>query len=306
MVLYELLTGALPFDSRELRQAANEEILRTIRDEEPPRPSTRLSSLGDEAENAAKNRRTAVRTLTKRLHHELEWIPLKAIRKEPDRRYRTAMEFADDIHNYLNGKPLIAGPESMSYRVKKLMARHYAASAISGLLLIIITSTSFISLYSYNRARLANINLQHSNRRNMQANHRNLALANQALLLLFLEYWQDGKTQLARGFASSFAKDSREELAVKFLLDLRPIAEKESDYQKKFSNEQASFWQFVLAEHFLKDGNELEAIKCYKICLDIDTTSEIFDLYKSRAKIKCDEFLAKNKQLLSNPKNQAE
>ncbi|MFC1794380.1 serine/threonine protein kinase [Planctomycetota bacterium] len=154
VVLYELLTGTLPFDPGKLRKAAIDEILRTIRDEEPPRPSTRLSSLGDEAEKVAQNRRTAVRSLTKRLHHELEWIPLKAMRKEPNRRYRTATEFADDIRHYLRGDALIAGPESMTYQFKKLIGRHKFASSVLGLLLIIVLAfcyTSFAQLSGIKR-----------------------------------------------------------------------------------------------------------------------------------------------------------
>lgn len=101
VLLYELLTGALPFDEETLRKAAFGEIQRIIRQQDPPRPSARLSGMGKEATKVAESRQTEVKTLTKRLHKELEWIPLKAIRKEPKERYRSASEFADDIKNYL-------------------------------------------------------------------------------------------------------------------------------------------------------------------------------------------------------------
>ena len=124
VVLYELLTGTLPFSRDELARAGFAEIQRIIRETDPPRPSTRLSSLGDEAKKIAERRRTEIAALTKRIHKELEWIPLKAMRKEPDRRYKTASELADDVRNYLNGDPLIAGPESTTYRAKKFVRKH--------------------------------------------------------------------------------------------------------------------------------------------------------------------------------------
>jgi serine/threonine protein kinase len=124
VLLYELLTGKLPFESSMLHQVAFDERMRIIRQEDPPRPSARLSSLGEEAEKIAQCRQTEVGTLTKRLHKELEWIPMMAMRKEPNRRYQAASEFAQDIRDYLNGNPLMAGPESVTYRLKKTIKRH--------------------------------------------------------------------------------------------------------------------------------------------------------------------------------------
>src|SRR4030042_1774004 len=123
VLLYVLLTGALPFDSDTLRTGGIEQIRRTIRETDPKTPSTRLTKLGNEAKNVAEKRRTEVRTLTRRLHKELEWIPLKAMRKERSERYRSASELADDIQNYLNGNPLIAGPPGTGYKLKKFVRR---------------------------------------------------------------------------------------------------------------------------------------------------------------------------------------
>ena len=148
VLLYELLTGILPFDSETFQRAAFDEILRIIRDDEPPRPSTRLLEMGERGTKVAASRRTDIRTLTKRLYRELEWIPLMAMRKERDRRYKTAAELADDIRNYLDGNPLIAGPESASYRLKKVIKRHRAfVTGIAAVLVVlavgIIVSTRF-------------------------------------------------------------------------------------------------------------------------------------------------------------------
>jgi serine/threonine protein kinase/Flp pilus assembly protein TadD len=126
VLLYQLLTGALPFDPEMLRASGYAEIRRTIVEDEPPRPSTRLSSLGEEAKKVAESRGTKISLLVERLRKELEWIPLKAIRKDRARRYRSAAEMSDDVQNYLNGAPLIAGPESSLYRLRKSIHRNRA------------------------------------------------------------------------------------------------------------------------------------------------------------------------------------
>jgi WD40 repeat protein/serine/threonine protein kinase len=156
VVLYELLTGVLPFDSTTFRESGIEHIRKIIRETDPRTPSIRLTKLGDEAKTVAERRRTEVYTLARCLHKELEWIPLKAMRKERSQRYRSAAELADDIENYLKGNPLIAGPPSTVYRVRKFMRRHKAlitgaASVLVVLLAGILLSTIFA--VEANRAR---------------------------------------------------------------------------------------------------------------------------------------------------------
>jgi eukaryotic-like serine/threonine-protein kinase len=124
VMLYQLLTAALPFASDTLRSAPFDELRRIIREQEPPRPSTRLDTLGNAARRAAVHRATNWHTLRRELRSELEWIPLKAMRKERAERYRSAAELADDIGNYLEGRPLIAGPQTTAYRVRKFVRKH--------------------------------------------------------------------------------------------------------------------------------------------------------------------------------------
>ena len=138
VLLYELLTGATPFDAKRLREGGIDHIQHVLCEEEPRTPSARLTSLGDKGKTVAESRGTQIITLTRRLHRELEWIPMKAMRKDRTRRYRSASELADDIQNYLTGAPLIAGPESTVYRARKFMRKHAGSVATAALLLLVI------------------------------------------------------------------------------------------------------------------------------------------------------------------------
>jgi hypothetical protein len=264
VVLYELLTGALPFDPGTLRRAAIDEILRTIRDEEPPRPSMRLSSLGVEAEKAAENRRTAVRTLTRRLGHELEWIPLKAMRKEPDRRYRTAGEFADDIRHYLRGDALIAGPESVTYRFKKMLVRHRYASAVVALLLIIVLSFSYASFDLYLTASRAQRDSDNTVRQMTRQATEYSLFARQIAFTLFLQAWQHDQSEQAKFIADFIIADGGfpEAAALRLLVDRRSLAEKEPEIRAAFDR-YPGFAEFLIGEHYLKDGDTVNALRAY-------------------------------------------
>ncbi len=154
VVLYELLIGALPFDPKELRKGGVDHIRQIICETEPRTPSTRLTTLGEEATKIAKRRRTDVSVLAKRLHKELEWIPLMAMRKERTRRYRSASELMDDIQNYLEGAPLIAGPESTVYLIKKFVKRKRAlVSGISAVLVVLIAGMVGIAIFAVKAER---------------------------------------------------------------------------------------------------------------------------------------------------------
>lgn len=157
VVLYELLTGALPFDVKTLHEGGVDHIRHVIREEEPKTPSTRLSSLGEDAETVAERRRTEVRTLVRRLKTELEWIPLKAMRKERTRRYRSASEMADDIQNYLSGNPLIAGPETTTYKVQKFVRRHAGSVVTVAIVAVTIVLGLLVSTSMYFKAEKARV-----------------------------------------------------------------------------------------------------------------------------------------------------
>jgi len=152
VVLYELLAGVLPFEREALKRAGFAEIQQTIREQEPPSPSIRLTSLGEKAKTIAASRGTQVIALARRLHRELEWIPLKAMRKDRCRRYRSASELEDDVRNYLNGLPLIAGPETAVYRARKFVHKHAGSVATVALVSATIVVGLIVSTTMYFRA----------------------------------------------------------------------------------------------------------------------------------------------------------
>jgi tetratricopeptide (TPR) repeat protein len=138
VLLYELLTGALPFDSRDLRQAGIAEIQRIIREKEPPRPSTRITQLGPASTDAARNRRTEPRRLVSELRGDLDWITMRALEKDRTRRYQTANALTADVRHHLNDEPVSAGPPSTVYRAGKFVRRHrFGMAAVAALVLLL-------------------------------------------------------------------------------------------------------------------------------------------------------------------------
>jgi WD40 repeat protein/serine/threonine protein kinase len=135
VLLYELLTGTTPFERKRLQQAAFDEILRLIREEEPPRPSTRLSAT-DELPSLAANRGVEPTRLCGLLRGELDWIVMKALEKDRGRRYETANGLAQDVQRYLADEPVLAGPPSTAYRLRKFLSRH-RGPVLAGLVLLL-------------------------------------------------------------------------------------------------------------------------------------------------------------------------
>lgn len=124
VLLYELMTGTTPLDERKLKQAGYDEIRRLIREEEPPKPSTRISTLGQTAAAVSGLRQSDPRRLSQLFRGELDWIVLKALDKDRKRRYETASAFAADVQRYLDDEPVEACPPSALYRYRKLARRH--------------------------------------------------------------------------------------------------------------------------------------------------------------------------------------
>ncbi len=146
VMLYELLTGSTPLERARLRQATYADILKRIREEEPTRPSTRLSESRDSIASISAQRKMEPARLTKLVRGELDWIVMKAIEKDRTRRYESASGFANDVRRYLDGDPVEAGPPSATYKLMKFARKHRAALATASAFAILLVAATAISI----------------------------------------------------------------------------------------------------------------------------------------------------------------
>jgi serine/threonine protein kinase/tetratricopeptide (TPR) repeat protein len=147
VVLYELLAGALPFEPEELRKSGLEGILKTLREKDPPRPSTKVSTSGEKTTEIAERRRTEPRRLVGQLRGDLDWIVMRALEKNRTRRYGAPRELAQDVRRHLDDQPVIAGPPSAVYRSRKFVKRHrvgvgFAATVSFAVILALVLITA--------------------------------------------------------------------------------------------------------------------------------------------------------------------
>jgi eukaryotic-like serine/threonine-protein kinase len=146
VLLYELLTGTTPLERSRLREAGYAEILRRIMEEEPPKPSTRLSGSGDRLASIAVVRGSEPARLARLVRGDLDWIAMKALAKARTRRYESAVGFARDVERYLAGEAIEARPPSAGYRLGKLARRHRVALAVAAGFALVLVAGAAISL----------------------------------------------------------------------------------------------------------------------------------------------------------------
>src|SRR5438128_11381688 len=138
VILYELLVGALPFGSQELREAGMEAMLRKISQQEPPRPSTKIRSLGESSKDSAAKRQEEPQSLERHLRGELDWITMKALEKDRTRRYGSPSDLAADLQRHFQDQPVLAGPPSAMYRAGKFMRRDRFGVGVAGATLVLL------------------------------------------------------------------------------------------------------------------------------------------------------------------------
>jgi WD40 repeat protein/serine/threonine protein kinase len=154
-LLYELLTGTTPLEPERFRQAPYSEIVRLIREEEPPKPSTRLSQSKGSLTYISQQRRTNPAHLMKEVRGELDWIVMKCLEKDRTRRYETANSLAHDVVRYLKDEPVEACPPSRRYRLRKFARKHRTGLAVTGLFAAVLVVGALVSSWLAVRATLA-------------------------------------------------------------------------------------------------------------------------------------------------------
>ncbi|MHC4993163.1 MAG: serine/threonine-protein kinase, partial [Planctomycetota bacterium] len=155
VILYELLTGTTPFDSETLRRAGHLEIQRIIREVDPPKPSTRmqtLATLGD-GQDIARQRSTEPATLSRMMRGDLDWIVMRAMEKDRTRRYQSAGELVSDLGRYLGHQPVLAGPPSVTYKVRKFVQRHRLGVSAAALIVSALLTGSTAATVGLVQAR---------------------------------------------------------------------------------------------------------------------------------------------------------
>ncbi len=180
VLLYELLTGTTPFSKERLGAVGYDELRRIIREEEPPRPSTRISTLGQAATTMSAQRKSDPKRLCQVFRGELDWIVLKALEKDRDRRYETASAFTADVERYLHDEPVQAHPPSAWYRFRKFARRRKATLAVvaGACLLLVLLALSNVQMQR-ERARVETARGAEAQQR--QRAEANLELALEAL-----------------------------------------------------------------------------------------------------------------------------
>jgi len=151
-LLYELLTGVTPFDATTLATSRFDEILRLIQEAEPRKPSARLVALGDKLSEFAEARQTNPGSWRCLLRDDLDWIVMKALEKNPARRYPTAHDFAEDIQRHLTHEPVLAGPPGAAYGARKFVQRHRVSVAVSLTTALAVVAGLSIALLQLQRA----------------------------------------------------------------------------------------------------------------------------------------------------------
>ncbi len=155
VLLYELLTGTTPLDRQRLQSASFDELRRMIREEEPQRPSMRLTTLGQQLSTVSASRQIDPRSLTSTLRGDLDWIVMKAMEKDRRRRYETAAEFAADLRRYLSEEPIEARPPSPLYRFRKFARRNRVMLTTASLVISALVLGTTVSTWQAIRATSA-------------------------------------------------------------------------------------------------------------------------------------------------------
>ena len=226
VLLYELLTGSTPLESKRLREAGYAELQRIIREEESPRPSVLLSTLGDELTVIAQHRSVDAKRLQQQIRGDLDWIVMRALDKDRGRRYESASSFAADVDRLLRDEAVEARPPSTMYRLRKAARRHrgpfLAATALTATLLLGTIGTSVGFVRASNEAQTArreHAKAQLAVEREHDAAERERATADRATQVARQEREQRLRAQAAESQLRRWAYGADMQLVFRFFED---------------------------------------------------------------------------------------
>jgi eukaryotic-like serine/threonine-protein kinase len=253
ILLYELLVGTVPFESKRLRQTGYAEIQRIIREEEPARPSTRLTSIGASATEVADRRLTNTPDLGRELRGDLDWIALKAIEKDRSRRYQSASEFAADIARHLHDEPVVARPPSVAYRTKKFVTRNRIGVAAAAIVLLAVVAGLITSTALYFRAERAK---QYADTQRVAAEQQKAAADEQR-----------GRAESQRVVADAAKQDAETQRGVaQHEAQAATVANLQAQTQRTLAERRACAASVLAADSQLRAANRLETRRRLDAC----------------------------------------
>ncbi|UCG57541.1 MAG: protein kinase [Phycisphaerales bacterium] len=238
IVLYHMFTGRFPYDVSGSAVGA----LQNIQFAEPARP----------------------RRIISRFDSDVEAILLKCLEKDPGQRYQSAAELRDDIERWLGGFPIVAKSVSSIYLLRKIVGRHRYAASVVGLVLLIIVSFSYASVYLRGRAIEAQLEADRISEQWSEHSVRSLKTSRQLAFMTFLRAWHAGDSERARWVASFLAHDSKERQGADFLLDQRVLVVKEATFRQRLSGRAEWFADFVVGEEHIKKGDRAKALRAFQ------------------------------------------
>lgn len=238
VMLYHILIGQYPYDVT----GSTLEVLQNVQKAEPVRP----------------------RQIIRKFDSDVEAILLTALAKEPAERYQSVAELQSDIESWLDGRPIRVRSVSTLYLLRKVISRHRYTSTVAALLLLIVLGFAFVSYELYVRAEKAKQDTEVIAQQWAQAAAGNLNLARRLAFSFFLQAWEQDRIGKAEWAFSFLSKGSREQKAAQFLLNPKPLAEKEADFRNSFSDKEGWFADIIVGENHLKNGNRKEALTAYQ------------------------------------------
>ena len=238
VILYRMCTGRFPFEF----SGTLINCLENIQKADPIKPSG----------------------IARRIDRDLETILLTALAKDLTRRYQSAFDLQNDIDNWLDQRPIRVRSSSTTYLLRKILAKHRYATAVVVLLFLIVIGFACVTYDLFLTARESQLRSEAAADQLAVEVTSKVALARQVMFSLFLEAWHAGRDKRAVGIANALrSENSREFRGVAFLLDARPLVEKE-ERLRRLLVKHPGFVEFIVAEHHLKKGYQEQAIAAYR------------------------------------------